>query len=138
MFTTVIAASPVAWAQYLSLQVTTKVQDEERQGKILPMLAPLVLAAYNSGIIPTLVLQQTEFIFFELESQKVLSRLYKFFFFMILSTVFLQLTKIDDINHLIQFMVEEGAWSIARLIDNNLIMESGFYIRYLMTAAFIT
>ena len=89
MFTTVIAASPVAWAQYLSLQVTTKVQDEERQGKILPMLAPLVLAAYNSGIIPTLVLQQTEFIFFELESQKVLSRLYKFFFFMILSTVFL-------------------------------------------------
>ena len=104
----------------------------------MPMLAPLVLAAYNSGIIPTLVLQQTEFIFFELESQKVLSRLYKFFFFMILSTVFLQLTKIDDINHLIQFMVEEGAWSIARLIDNNLIMESGFYIRYLMTAAFIT
>ena len=138
LFTSVIASSPVAWAQYLALQVNTNVHSEEQKGMILPMLAPFVLAGYNSGVIPTLVLQQTNFIFFELESQKVLSRLYKFYFFMILSSVFLQLTKIDDINHLIKFTVQEGAWSIARLIDNNLIMESGFYIRYLMTASFIT
>lgn len=114
--------------------------DEESRlaGYYVQVLGPFVLAFYNSGIIPSLVVYLTELLFFEKMSQKTKSRLIKFYIYIAISTILIQLSKFDDINQVLETTVQKSPAHVFKIIDDNLIGESGFYFRYLITATFIS
>ena len=80
----------------------------------------------------------TELLFFEKNSQKTKSRTIKFYIYITISTVAIQLSKFDDINQVLQTTVDKSPAHVFKIIDDNLIGESGFYFRYLITATFIS
>ena len=148
MFFMTISLSPIVWGNLLNsylkvdedadLSLEERHAQESRASTFGPAVEPFVLALYNSLIIPSLVVYLTEALFFEKESSKVISRLRKFYGYMMINTIFLQLTKIYDINRLIGKSIDDGVTSIPELISAHLINESGFYFRYLLTAAFVS
>lgn len=71
---------------------------------IVKAIKPLAMATFNSFFIPTIVLYTTEFLFFEMKSQRVKSRMNKMFFYLMMSTIILPITKLDDIGKLFEFV----------------------------------
>lgn len=55
-----------------------------------------------------------------------------------ISTIFMPLTKIYDVNELIKKGADEGYYSISLAISDHLIDESEFYFKYLLTASFVS
>ena len=93
MFLLTIIMNPVTWAKALITAVNSNGnsdagnEDSQMAGLYVKVLGPFVLAFYNSGIIPSLVVYFTELLFFEKISQKTQSRLIKFYLFLTVSTV---------------------------------------------------
>ena len=75
---------------------------------IVQAIRPLAMAFFNSFFIPTIVLYTTEFLFFEMKSDKVQSRMMKMFFYLMMSTIILPITKLDDIGKLFEFVSQQG------------------------------
>ena len=71
---------------------------------IVKGIKPLAMATFNSFFIPTIVLYTTQFLFFEMKSHSVKSRMNKMFFYLMMSTIILPITKLDDIGKLFEFV----------------------------------
>ena len=75
-------------------------RDSVMYGYFVQAMQPLSMAFFNSFFIPTLVLYTTEFLFFEMKSHKVKSRMNKMFFYLMMSTIILPITNLYDIGSL--------------------------------------
>lgn len=62
------------------------------------MTTPFILVLCNSGIIPQFVFWTTEFMYFETKSEKELSRLKKYFFYIFTNAIILPITGLENIN----------------------------------------
>ena len=105
---------------------------------LLKAAGPLGLALFNSFFIPTLVSLTTEYVTFELKSNKIKSKLYKFYFYLLMNTVLLPITQFDDIKSLLIFVSESNIYQVQEKINSNLINQSQFFLRYLITSAFLS
>jgi hypothetical protein len=96
------------------------------------------MAFFNSFFIPTLVLYITEFLFFEQKSHRVQSRMKKMYFYLMMNTIILPITRLDDIGKFIAFVSDEGFREMQKLINENLIQQSQFFLNYLLTTTFLS
>ena len=98
----------------------------------------MILAVYNSGVIPQVVFWTTEFMYFETISNKETRKMNMYFFYILINTIILPLTELGDISSVIEMFKEQSFDFIAENINIHLISKSSYFLRYLITATFIT
>jgi hypothetical protein len=138
-FSTIILSSPLGNARMIK-QFLDETFDEKSNyyGVLLQGVGPLAMAFFNSFFIPTLVFYTTEYLFFELKSQKVRSKMMKMYFYLMMNTVFLPITRLEDISSFLKLVSEEGFREMQKRINDNLIQQSQFFLNYLLTTTFLS
>ena len=76
--------------------------------------------------------------YFETKSEKELSRLKKYFFYILINAIILPITNLENINSVLKHIVEHGPNAFKDSFDENVIHKSKFFLLYLLTASFVT
>mmetsp|Transcript_29399 Transcript_29399/g.44436 ORF Transcript_29399/g.44436 Transcript_29399/m.44436 type:complete len:185 (+) Transcript_29399:1692-2246(+) len=137
---TILFSTPITNAKLINSGLQDVVgEDSQAYQFFFKMIGPIGMAIFNSFFIPMLVFWTTEYLFFEKKTTKVQSRLRKYFFYLIVNTIFLPITKLDTIKQLLDYVQSVGLLKLVQQrINNNLISESQFFLRYILTTTFLS
>ena len=98
-FLTIIFSTPITNPKLINSGLVDIVgEDSQAYQFFFKMIGPMAMALFNSLFIPMLVFWISEYLFFEQKSSRVQSRLRKYFFYLIINTIFLPITKLDTIK----------------------------------------
>lgn len=93
---------------------------------------------FNYQFIPFLVNKTGEFSDFELKSDKHISNMKKYYFFFLLVGIVLPITGLTTVGSVIEMSVNGGIMELHSMITTNLVKQSTFFIRYIMSCSFMS
>ena len=106
---------------------------------VADQITPIILMLFNYQFIPFCVNKTGEFSDFELKSDKHISNMRKYYFFLLLNTIILPISGITTMGTIMQkFIDKRGILELHTLITNNLVKSSTFFIRYVMSCTFFS
>jgi len=126
LFVTVILCTPTSNAQVLiSICKLFGMNDNNIQDGIIAQkfISIGALAFLNSFLIPNLVYNLSELMFFETNSRKDRSKLPKYFGYLLINSIILPISQIGEIVHFIdKAMSHEGRQDIQKRLNQNMIV----------------
>ena len=76
--------------------------------------------------------------YFETKTERELNRLKKYFFYIWINAIILPITGMQNINDVLGHIINKhNVWQVEKILDENVIQKSKFFLLYLLTSAFV-
>jgi hypothetical protein len=113
-------------------------KDSRFYSMMADQVTPLVLMLFNQQLIPFCVAKVGEFTDFELKSDKHISTMRQYFFFLLLNTVVMPITGITTMEQVLKKTVDSYGGTVQANISRNLVNSSTFFLKYIISCTFLS
>lgn len=138
---TIFVSTPIRQADFLVRYLNFLLPGKQKDLMTTAMCVEVLSITFtNSFLIPQLVYNVAEFLFYETRTQKDISKMFKYFFYIFINAIILPLAQFTQIIDIVKFIYrpQESFDVFQEQFGANLIDKSQLFMKYLLTCSLVS